>query len=145
MNAISGFLTVEDVRRALLDLDARDDNRIDLDLEFTDEEIREAMIQCVRAYHDLAPPGIARMDPALLPRDTRVFLDGTIRELLLSSLARLGRNSVAFSAGGVSTDLVGARQAATRELYQVHAERFERAARLRLAHISAGSGFRIFH
>ena len=47
-------LTTEDIRHFLLDRDV-EDNDLELDVAFSDEEIRDAMKRAARAYNSIPP------------------------------------------------------------------------------------------
>jgi hypothetical protein len=120
-------LTIDDVRHFILDRSA-EDNALDLDLAFSDDEVRDAFKRAAREYNSI-PPFIGTVDPSDLPDDTNLFLDATVVQLYISRMSRLQRNDLDYSAGGVSVELEKRQIAHMKEMIPFHRDRFLEAAK----------------
>lgn len=117
------LITVEDIRLFILD-NSIEDNALDMDLEFSDSEILEAMRRCAMTYNTTPPLIGSKVSPENFPY-SMVFLHGVAYQLYLSKLHELTRNDIDYNAGGVSTNLVAKRIAHVKGLIQLHKEAFE--------------------
>lgn len=127
-NLHNAYLTIDDVRHALMDR-VTDDNELEFDLAFTDEDIAMAMRHAAMAFNSIPPIGVLAPNPAMLPANYTVFLDGTIVQLYTMMLAKLRRNDIDYTSGGVSTNLVAKRIAHLERARAEHKQDFERVAR----------------
>jgi hypothetical protein len=121
------YLTVEDVRDYIMDR-TLEDNELELDLVFTDEEIRKAMTRAAREYNSLPPLGVSSVTPEFLPNDTNMFLDGTVAQLYMARRAKLARNDVDYQAGNITTNIVQKQIAHLTQMTLQHRELFREAA-----------------
>lgn len=122
-------LSIEDIRHAILDRSV-EDNALELDLAFSDEEIRQAFKRAARDYNSI-PPYVGQVDPADLPDDTNIFIDATVCQLYIARLSKLQRNDIDYNAGGVSVELEKRQIAHMREMIEFHRKRFMEAAQAR--------------
>ena len=100
-------LTEEDIRYFLADKQVSD-NSLELDLEFTSEDIQDAKKRCAAEFNDI-PPLILRIGPEQITDDRNFFKYGVAYQLYLSKRLSLQRSDIDFSAGGVTTNLVATR------------------------------------
>ena len=121
------YLTIADVRAYIWDRSA-EDNQLELDLAFSDDEIRDAMKRAAREYASI-PPYSSGVDPAELPADTNMFLDAVVLHLYISRISRLQRNDIDYSAGGVQVELDKKQIAYMKEMIPFHRDRFVDAAK----------------
>jgi hypothetical protein len=97
-------LTTGDIRHFIMDRKV-EDNALENDLQFSDEEILQAMDRCRIHYNSLAPISIAISETQPLPSTNFSFFHGTVYHLSLALLSKMTRNEVEFSAGGVQVSL----------------------------------------
>lgn len=121
------YLTVDDVRRYILDRGIQD-NALALDLAFSDPEIKDAMLRAARAFNTIPPIGVMIVNDGALPNDTNIMLDGTVYQLYVSKIAMLSRNDIDYDAGGVTTNLVAKQIKNLRDMAKERLEAFEKAA-----------------
>lgn len=136
------YITVEDVRHYILD-HGPDDNDVLADLMSDDNEIRQAMVRAARDYNSV-PPRAASANPDRLSAHTNMFLDGIVKHLYLAELAKLTRNDMDYSAGGVTANIVQKRIQHLRDLVQYHDREFKEAARNEKYLINLNAGFASF-
>lgn len=91
-----------DVRAYIFDRTLAD-NPLELDLQFSDDEIGHAMRFAAMRYNDM-PPHVNVVDPAKLPFAS-TFLDGVAYFLYLGLLQKLQRNDMDYSAGNAEVDI----------------------------------------
>ncbi len=139
---MSKALTTEDVRMFLLDRDATD-NDLELDLAFSDEEIKSAMERAARSYNGI-PPYVHNVSPNALPGDTNLFLHAAAEQLLRSLLSKLRRNDVDYTAGGVGVNIVTKRIAHLEREIREHRELWQEEATSRKLYININLGYRTF-
>ncbi len=132
-------LTIADVRQYILDRSA-EDNALDLDLAFSDDEIRYAFKRAAREYNSI-PPYIGQVDPSDLPDDTNTFLDATVMQLYISRLSKLQRNDIDYKAGGMSVELEKRQIAHMQDMIKFHRDRFLEAARAKKVHLNLRRAF----
>lgn len=120
------YIKPEDVRAFILDRSIQDNDLL-LDLAFSESEIQDAMIRVAREYNSV-PPFVSTVTAETLSSDTNIFLDGIAQQLYLSELAKLMRNDIDYTSGGVETNLVRKRIEHLKYLIQVHGERFRQTA-----------------
>lgn len=120
-------LTSDDVRMYIFDRNI-EDNDLLLDLNFSEEEIANAMVRAAREYASI-PPYTSVVSPACLPADTNMFLDATVAQLYISEMNKLMRNDIDYTAGNVTTNLVKSRIKHLADLYKLHQDRFRTAAK----------------
>lgn len=115
------------------------DNQIDMDLTFSDEEIREAMMSAAREYNSIKPY-VGTADPTRLDGSTNIFLDGTVAYLYIARMSNMQRNDLEYTAGGVTVTMEQRQIAYMKDMIPFHMDRFKKAATDRkLAHnISQG-------
>jgi len=124
---VSDYLTISDIRNYIWDRSAAD-NQLELDLAFSDAEIRDAMKRAAREYNSV-PPFVAGADPATLPTDTNLFLDATAFQLYISRLSRMQRSDIDYTAGGVTVELEKRQIAYMKEMIPFHRDRFLEATK----------------
>lgn len=127
-NLQNSYLTVEDIRYAVMDR-TPEDNELEFDLAFTDEEIALAMRHAAMDFNTIPPIGGMMADPSMLPACYSTFLDGTIAKLYTTLLAKLRRNDMDYTAGGVSANIVQKRIQHFERARQEHNEAFRTSAR----------------
>lgn len=120
-------ITSDDVRMYIFDRNI-EDNDLLLDLNFSEEEIANAMVRAAREYASI-PPYTSTVSPACLPADTNMFLDATVAQLYMSEMNKLMRNDIDYTAGNVTTNLVAKRIKHLAELYKLYQDRFRTAAK----------------
>ncbi len=136
------YLTEHEVRTALLDLEVRE-NQLDLDLQFSAEEIAEATKRMCRRYNSTAPY-VDTLEPARVPLTFQFAVDGVIAELLVAEVSKLARNEISYSTGDVSVNLVGDRRKAMLDLYGLYRANFEKGMMDRKRTINTASLYAIF-
>ena len=119
-------LTVDLVRRHILDRSIKD-NQVELDLFFSDEEIKDAMANCAREYNSI-PPYVGHAHAEHLTAESMVFIYGTVKQLYLSKIAQYSRNNVKFSGGSLQVDLYGDRMKYFTESFKFYDESFTKEA-----------------
>lgn len=135
-------LTTEDIRLFLLDRSV-EDNDLELDVAFSDDEIRDAMKRAARAYNSL-PPFVHNVTPNALPDDTNLFLYATAEQLMLSLISKLRRNDVDYTAGGVGTNLVAKRIAHLQNEIQEYRALWQKEATDTKLHMNINNCYRTF-
>ena len=101
------MITVENIRMWIFDRSASDNELLD-DLEFTDEEIVNAMQHAAREYNSIFPRTIC-VDPSRLPDKTNMFFEATAEALYKMRLHSLRRNNFEYKGGNVSVNDVAPR------------------------------------
>lgn len=124
---MADYITSDDVRHFIFDRNIQDNDLL-LDLNFSEEEVRHAMVRAAREYNSV-PPFVHMVDPAWLPADTNIFLDGIAMHLYIGELSKLMRNDIDYNTGNVTTNLVAKRIEHLKELIKMHSERFVTAAK----------------
>lgn len=124
---MSSYLVIEDIRNYIWDREAGD-NQLELDLAFSDDEIRDAMKRAAREYNSV-PPYASCVDVAQLPADTNLFLDATVFQLYISRISRMQRNDIDYSAGGVAVELEKKQIGYMKEMIPFHRDRFLEATK----------------
>ena len=94
------FLTEMDVRIWMRDKDPEANLLLD-DFEYTSEEIRTAMTLTVDYWNDIPPMAMTPIDYTRFPWRSRL-LCGTCANLLFMAAHRFRRNSLQYSAGGMT-------------------------------------------
>jgi hypothetical protein len=133
-------ITEDDVRNFMFDR-TLEDNELTMDLSFSPEEIKQAMIRAAREYNSLAPVGVDVVDPSRLDGTTNIFLDGTVAQLYIAALNKLSRNEVDYTSGGVGTSLDKTQKNNYMKLIELHTNRFKEAAYERKININLQRGF----
>lgn len=128
MGASTGYLTVEDIRLAIIDKDATN-NPVAMDLDFSDEEILAAMERCALAYNEI-PPYVHRVGKATQIPHAEFFIHGTIHQLYLSDVARRSRNRITYQAGNMTVDPEEHRIKFMLEALAMHRNAFEERAKI---------------
>jgi hypothetical protein len=126
-NTHSTFISTDDMRNFMLDRSV-EDNTIDLDLAFSDEEIRQAMQRCAREFNSI-PPFIGVIYGNRLPASTTMFLNGTAKQMYLAKLQQMMRNDMDYDTGGVTTNLVKKRIEHFSNLIKMLGDEFHQQAR----------------
>lgn len=119
---MSDTLTVDDIRSWIMERCIAD-NDIDFDLVFSDEEIMFAMQSAAREYNSI-PPMDSCIQAHQMHKHTNQFFDGTAAMLYTHFIAKLMRNDMEYSAGGVTTRIEGQRIEHLKFLIQMHMQRF---------------------
>lgn len=119
-------LIPETIRHYLEDRDPQD-NELEGDLMFSDEEIVKAMEHCAREFNGM-PPLIFGVSHDCMDDSTMVFIDGTIKHLLIARRSRLMRNEVEHRVGGVDTSVDRKRIEYMSSLIKEHDMAFRQAA-----------------
>jgi uncharacterized protein YfaT (DUF1175 family) len=135
-------LTTEDIRNFLLDRSV-EDNDLELDVAFSDDEIRDAMKRAARAYNSI-PPFVNVVTPNALPGDSNIFLHATAEQLMISLLSKLRRNDVDYTAGGVGTNLVAKRIAHLQNEIKEHREMWQKEATDTKLYMNINACYRTF-
>lgn len=120
-------LTEQDIRDFILDRSV--DDNAGLDLSFSSADIAQAMKRAAREYNSIPPVFIQVDDKDHLPSETNMFLDATAEQLYISEKARLTRDDIDYSAGGVVTPIARQRIKHLDDLIKFHGERFQTAAK----------------
>lgn len=120
-------ITSDDVRMYIFDRSI-EDNDLLLDLNFSEEEIANAMVRAAREYASI-PPYTSTVNPGCLPADTNMFLDAITAQLYMSEMNKLMRNDIDYTSGNVTTNLVAKRIKHLAELVKMYQERFKLAAK----------------
>lgn len=120
-------ITSDDVRMYIFDRSI-EDNDLLLDLNFSEEEIANAMVRAAREYASI-PPYTSTVNPGCLPADTNMFLDAITAQLYMSEMNKLMRNDIDYASGNVTTNLVAKRIKHLAELVKLYQERFKLAAK----------------
>lgn len=120
-------LTSDDVRMYIFDRSI-EDNDLLLDLNFSEEEIANAMVRAAREYASI-PPYTSTVCPSCLPSNTNMFLDATVAQLYMSEMNKLMRNDIDYTSGNVTTNLVAKRIKHLSELVKFYQDRFKLAAK----------------
>lgn len=94
------YLTDMDVRIWLRDNNPEANLLLD-DYEFTPEEIRTAMTLAVDHYNDIPPSMMLPLDYTQFPWRSKL-LCGTVANLLFMAAHRFRRNSLKYTAGGMT-------------------------------------------
>lgn len=135
-------LTEQDVRDFVQDRDQADNDG--LDLSFSPDDIKKAMIRAAREYNSV-PPLFIRMEcTGCLPGDTNLFLDATAEQLYISELSRLTRSDIEYNAGGVVTSIDRTRIEHLKGLIKMHAERWRPIAQSQKLAANIRRGYRHF-
>lgn len=121
-------ITELDVRDYIRDKTAEDNPLSAGELRYTSEEIASAMRWTAREYNSLPPIGVSSVDPAHLPGDTNIFLDGITAALLRTTLLRETANDIQVQAGNVSVQIGSVQIAHLKQLIPMFDERFRSAA-----------------
>ena len=119
-----------------------EDNDLLLDLNFSEEEIRNGMVRAAREYASI-PPYTSTVSASCLPADTNMFLDAVAAQLYMSEMSKLMRNDIDYAGGNVSTNLVAKRIQHLSSLIKLHTERFAQAAKQQKIAENVNAGF--FH
>ena len=109
-------MSVSWVRRFLRDNTA-DDNFLLDDVEFTDDEIQDCMMACVEEWNETTP-NVRNYSVASFPYRHH-WMIGTKGHLFAIAAANYARNSLSYSAGGIS---INDKDKAT--LYQQMSDRY---------------------
>jgi len=82
-----------------------EDNPLELDLEFSDEEIGNARRFCAMMCKDV-PPYVIEINASSIPKGFEyAFMIGTVYHLFLAKLMSLQRKDLDYSAGGMTVDI----------------------------------------
>lgn len=103
------------------------DNPLELDLQFSDEEIGYAMQFAAMRYNEI-PPYVQTVDPAALPF-AATFLAGICYHLCLGLLFKLQRNDLDYSAGNVTVDINKRRIEHLKQWLKMFGDEFEQRAK----------------
>jgi hypothetical protein len=122
-----GCLTSDDVRMYIYDRNI-EDNDLLLDLNFSEDEIANAMVRAAREYASITPY-TSTVNPGCLPDTTNMFLDAVVAQLYMSEMNKLMRNDIDYTSGNVTTNLVAKRIKHLSELVKFYQDRFRTAAK----------------
>ncbi len=136
---MADFITPDDVRNFIFDRNIQDNDLL-LDLNFSEPEIRDAMVRVAREYNSI-PPFVSNVNPAFLPADTNLFLDGIAVQLYISELSKLTRNDIDYNSGNVTTNLVAKRIGHLKDLIKLHQDRFMTTAKQIKIYQNVSQGF----
>jgi hypothetical protein len=126
---MADYITTEDVRFFLMDR-STEDNDLLLDLAYSDEEILQGMRGAARAYNSV-PPYVDVVTADNLSAESNMFLHAIAMYLYMATNAKLKRNDIDYTAGGVGTNIVAKRIQHLDALIGFHKEEFEKEARTR--------------
>lgn len=135
------YITATDVRNFIFDRNI-EDNDLLIDLNFSEAEIKDAMVRAAREFNSI-PPFVETAYADCLSGDTNMFLDATAAQLYISEMSKLMRNDIDYNSGNVTTNLVAKRIEHLKTLYKVHAERFKEVAKQYKLSMNINAGF--FH
>ncbi len=136
---MSDYIQVDDVRNSVLDRTA-EDNELYMALVFTTEDIEDAMRRAAREYNSV-PPLINTVYWNQLPAHTNIFLDATVLHLYLSRLAKLQRNDIEYTSGGVEVALEKKQIAHLKDSIPMYRDRFLDAAKAEKLSLNIRRGF----
>lgn len=123
----SCYVTEDDVRRYLLDIQVRN-NVLDLDLQISGPEIMSAMQSAAREFNGLQPYSVT-VTATALPKVNNMFLDAIAYFIYLQKLAYERERDVPYTAGGsVGVELGARRIKHYQEAMQIYMQRFTQAA-----------------
>lgn len=122
-----GCITSDDVRMYIFDRNI-EDNDLLLDLNFSEEEIANAMVRAAREYASI-PPYTSTVSPSCLPDETNMFLDAVVAQLYMSEMNKLMRNDIDYTSGNVTTNIVAKRIKHLSELVKFYQDRFRSTAK----------------
>jgi hypothetical protein len=117
----------EQIRRFVATDDKESFMAFQADLEFSDQDIEDAKVNCARRFLSIQPYS-ADVTPSDLPANSSIFLDGIAAELYELQYRRLSRRDIDFSAGNMNANLVSKRISHLLNLIQTHRSRFEKDA-----------------
>jgi hypothetical protein len=121
-------ITEEDIRFYIKDGVESDNPLLAGELRYSSEEIAQAMRTAAREFNSLPPIGVISVDPAALPGDTNVFLDGVTAALLRMTLINEAANDLQVSGGNVQVQVGAAQIAHLKTLIPMFDERFRTTA-----------------
>ena len=104
-DGVTGKLDTEDIRHFIMDRTV-EDNPIELDLEFSDEEIGWAFRHAAMAYNGI-PPYVGLINGPNDVTDPRLaypFMIAVIYQLFAAKAAKLARMDIDYSAGDMQVD-----------------------------------------
>ena len=131
------YLIPEDIRHFIWDRDLQD-NPLEMDLTFSDEEIRRAMRFCAMSFNDL-PPFVYRIEPDQLPA-SGIFIHGVIYHLYVAKLSMLMRHDVDYQGGNMTVKTSQIDH--LKDLLKLHKEEFEAGAKTLKVNANILQGFR---
>ncbi len=137
-----GYIIPDDVRHYILDRSVKD-NEIEMDLFFSDEEIAKAMHHAARDYNSI-PPLVNQVNANQLCDSTNMFFDGIAKHLYIMQVSKLQRNEIEYNAGGVTSNLYGARIKSFTGMIQFHGESFAQAVKDHKIAINIRNAFRCY-
>lgn len=120
---MSNGLTTDDIRHFIMDRSV-EDNRLDMDLQFSDDEVLKAMDRCRTHYASLPPVSLGVSEGHPLPADNFCFYHGVVYQLFLALYSKLTRNDVNYAAGGVEVSLERTKIGYLKEQLPMHREEF---------------------
>lgn len=128
-----------DVRHYIFDRTVAD-NPLELDLQFSDDEIGHAMEFAAMRYNGI-PPFVHVVNAARLPF-ADAFLVGTAYHLYLGLLQKLQRNDLDYSAGNAQVDINKRRIEHCKEWVKIFGTEFEERAKAIKISINLHNAFR---
>lgn len=138
------YLTTQDVRDFLMDR-SLDDNELGGDLEYDDEEIEQAMRRAAREYNSIPPLGVGSVHAQNLPSHDNILLEAVAEQLCRTTIHRLRRQDLDYTAGGVGVNLVAKRIEHLRIQIDEHRQAWEPRAREKKLTINNNLAFRTFN
>jgi len=104
------MITEDKVRLYLIDRTASD-NPMDGDLQFSSEDIAEAMKDAVREWNSVPPPvfPLSMSQAQCLPDNTNVFFDAIVASLYRRQVLKEQKKDVPLSAGNMTGDITARR------------------------------------
>ena len=118
-----GQISLDHVRHFLMDRSAAD-NSLDLDLFYSDDEIKFAMSFAAMSFNEMTPYSIT-VNAAKLPFGM-CFLYGISYHLYLSKLQKLMRNDLDYTAAGTAVDIDKRRIKYMQDALPVFKQEFDR-------------------
>ena len=134
-------LTTEDIRHFIYDRSV-DDNELEMDLFFSEDEIKRAMRFAAVSLNSI-PPRTLMLRPERMPLHPAT-IHCTIYHLYLSKISSLSRNDIDYSAGDVTADVVKRQLANLKELLQYHKNLYVEAAESIKNEININHAYGIF-
>lgn len=138
---MSSYTTAEDVRHFIFDRSV-DDNPLEMDIFFSDDEIKKAMRFAAMSINSI-PPRVFEVSPDRLPLHP-MSLHLTVYHLYLAKISMLSRNDIDYSVGEVNASEVKRQISNLKELMMLHKQEGEREAARIKAEKNINDAYQIF-
>lgn len=124
----SCYVQESDVRQFVADNETRAGMAGFYDLDFTPEDIADAMVSAAREFNSI-PPYVSTVQPNMLSKTTNMFLDVIAYFLYMRALQYEQRHDVPYTAGSVTVDVAARKIAHFTNSMKMFYDRFLQAAR----------------